>query len=177
MKKIFPLLIGVCGLVLLINVIGCSDDATGPKIILYLDNNLVFERTDGSRVDFAPDVSVKVMPWESDVPVETLHIRGRGPGMSYWSLRAVIKDVQSGERIDFPNNFIWNEPKGADLFVFDAPNELSSSEEESRGRIVFDRIDLDGSVEVQFSIDAVLGSEYHDGDSLKVYGDLSVKCL
>lgn len=151
-------------------LIGC-EDSKGPVNPLFVENNLVFERTDGSRVQFESSVEIWCGPWEKgEIPVETLHITARGSGWSYWNIRAVLEDVVPGEKIYFPNTFIWNQPQGADIFVCDEPNELSSSEEESRGWIMFERTGCGRLNSVQFSIDAVLGSEYHDGDSLKVYG-------
>lgn len=159
-------------------IVGCGDDSNGPVYSFSVENNLVFERTDGSRIGFKPEVLIWCGAWEEgDVPVAAFHIRGWGDGGRYWSLRAVLDDIEPGERIDFPNFYIWDEPAGVDIFIFDEPNELSTAQPESHGWIMFEKIECGAVGAVQFSIDAVLGSEYHDGDSLKVHGSLSAKFL
>jgi hypothetical protein len=166
-----PIVILLTILILPVTIISCSEDSKGPVDPLFVENNLVFERTDGSRVQFGSNVEIWCGPWEKgEIPIETLHITAKGSGWSYWNIRAVLEDVVPGEKIYFPNTFIWNQPEGADIFVCDEPNELSSSEEESHGWIMFEKVGCGRHSSVQFSIDAVLGSEYHDGDSLKVYG-------
>jgi len=139
-------------------------------------NNLIFERSNGTQVQFKPNTFVWCGPWEEDlIPVETLHILvGFDPAAqenkSGWMLQAVISDVKIGEEMKFPNTFTWNQPEGVLLFVLDDPNELSTQEEESRGGIVFQKSSCGTGGEVQFSIDAVIGSEFSGGDSLKVSG-------
>ena len=90
--------------------------------------------------------------------------------VSGWKLQAVIGDVKIGEKITFPNTFVWNQPKGVLIFVNDPPNQLSTQGEESRGGIVFQKLVSGTKGEVEFSIDAVIGSEFEGGDSLKVSG-------
>ncbi len=168
-----PIVILLTILILPVATIRCSEDSKGPVNPMLVENNLVFERTNGSRVAFDQDIRIWCGPWEEgEVPVATLHIlAGGGSVRSYWSIRTVIEDVVPGEKIHFPNNFIWNQPEGAMIFVLDGTNELSSGEEESHGWIMFERMGCGRHSSLQLSIDAVLGSEYHDGDSLKVYGD------
>jgi hypothetical protein len=159
-------------------IMGCGDDASGPSNTSSDENDLVFERTDGSRIGFKPEVYVWCGPWEEgEIPVPALHIRGWGDGGRYWSLRAVLDDVEPGESFEFPNFFVWNEPVGADIFIADGSNELSTAQPESHGWIIFEKVECGPIGTVRFSIDAVLGSEYHGGDSLKVHGGLSAKFL
>lgn len=156
---------------------GCSEEEETPSSPPFegVDNNLVFRRSDGSEIEFGENTLVWIGNWENIVKVDALHIvvsdasPPSGP-VRYWRLKAVFDDIVIGEKIEFPVNFIWNDPVGVSLFVFDEPNELSSQEEESRGWITFDKLRTGGTGEVSFSIDAVLGSEYHDGDSCFVQG-------
>lgn len=156
---------------------GCSEEEESPSSPPFqgVENNLVFKRTDSSEIEFGENTLVWIGFWENTVKVEALHIvvsdasPPSGP-IRYWRLKAVIDDIVIGEKLEFPNNYIWNDPDGVLLFVYDEPNELSTQEEESRGWITFHKLRTGGSGEVSFSIDAVVGSEYHDGDSCSVQG-------
>lgn len=85
-------------------------------------------------------------------------------------MSAVRRDVQIGQAIEFPNDFVWNKPHGAQLFAFDAPIEVSSAEEESSGSIVFSRLSCQLGGVVEFTVQAVLGSELFDGKFVQVSG-------
>jgi hypothetical protein len=112
---------------------------------------------------------------------EAVHIRvgelPRGDSPSaYWLLRAVRTDVERDPVTTLPNDFVFTEPRGVALFVFDVEasrNELSSAEEESKGAI---RVELAGcelgdTVRVEFD-DVVLGSEYFDLPTISVEGSV-----
>jgi hypothetical protein len=148
---------------------------------LFVENNIVFEREDGSIVTFDTSTFIWCGPWEAGtIPIETIHIMsgvnqlGQIP-KSAWMLKAVIGDVVTGKEISFPNSFVWDQPRGAELFVYDQPNELSTHEEESSGSLIFQKMRCAGLTEVTFSIDAVIGSEFHDGEKLKVSGTFKAK--
>ena len=89
-------------------------------------------------------------------------------------LRAVVADVVIGQPLAFPNSFVFDLPKDVDLFVADSsddpPNDLSSQDGRSSGFITFQKLQCGSGGEVQFSIDAVIGSEFHDGPSVSVTG-------
>jgi len=174
MLKIAALLVVVLALIL---PFGCSDEEELPSSPPFegVENNLVFTRSDDSEIEFGDYTLVWVGYWESMVKVDALHIivSDSWPPSSpvrYWRLKAVIDDIVIGEKLEFPINFVWNDPREVMLFAYDEPNELSSQEEESRGWITFHKLRTSGSGEVHFTIDAVLGSEYHDGDSCSVQG-------
>ncbi len=142
-----------------------------------VDNNLTFTRPNGTQVGFNSRTFVWCGQWEGDeIPANTLNILvgydSKDPeNYAYWNLRAVVSDVEIGEEIKFPNDYVWDQPKGILLFVYDPPNELSNDQEESNGGIVFQKLQCGFSGEVQFTINAMLGSEYHGGDSMRVSGD------
>ena len=55
---------------------------------------------------------------------------GRGP--SYWMLSAVLRDVRKRPRVRVPVGFVWNRPKGAEIFVYDASTKNEASTERRR---------------------------------------------
>ena len=150
----------------------CSDsDPTGPG---PTQNSLVFTRADQSEISFSSNGLLYVWcgPWEEDVATPSLHVLFAGaaeedPG---WHLRAVVGDVTLGDPLLFPNSFIFDQPKDVNIFVFDPPNELSTQDDQSGGSITFQQLDCGNDGEVQFSIDAVIGSELGDGPSVGVTG-------
>jgi hypothetical protein len=82
----------------------------------------------------------------------------------------VVDDVTIGEQMSFPNSFVWDQPTGVAVFVSDPPNECSTAELDAGGYVVFQRFDCGDAGQLQFSIDAVLGSEYGDGPPITVRG-------
>jgi hypothetical protein len=111
-------------------------------------------------------------PWESDVGRPSVHV-ALGTGKNHWHLSAVHRDLTIGRRIKFPNDFVWNRPRGALLFVADGESEASTAEEESSGSMVFSRVTCRRGGLVAFSIQGVLGSEFSDGESVRVSGTYS----
>ena len=136
------------------------------------DARLTFERPDGSTVRFAGPPRVWCGPWEPDVANRSVHVRLRNE-KRVWDLSAVRRDVELGQPIEFPNGFVWNKPHGALLFAAYSRNEASTAEEESSGSMTFSGVSCRRDGVVAFSIDAVLGSEFIDGDLVKVTGTFS----
>lgn len=154
--------------------VACSDDdgPSGPSSDTEIP---LFIRADSSHVAFDPSARGYVWcgPWEEGVvDVAALHIfygsiDGVHPG---WTLRAAYEDFSAGDTLRFPSTFIWNEPDSAFAFLFDPPNELSSSEEEASGYVVFLRIPCNGDGPVELDMDAVLGSELAGLPSVSIRG-------
>lgn len=133
------------------------------------DARLTFKRDDGSVIPFRGTPRAWCGPWEEEVARRSVHVVLRNP-RRVWQLRAVRRDVRDGQRIEFPNYFNWDEPHGAQLFVGGIRNEASTAEEESSGSMTFTRLSCRRGGIVAFSIDAVLGSEFFDGESVHVSG-------
>lgn len=152
--------------------LSCSDDdsPTGPAPI---QNNLVFTRANQSQIIFqGAELLVWCGPWEAgEVETLSLKILFAGPN-SGWQLRAIVTDVTLGQPLSFPNSFVSDQPKEVEFFINDPPNELSTHESESSGFITFQQLDCGSGGEVQFSIDAVIGSEFSDDNSVSVTGTL-----
>lgn len=153
--------------------LACSDKTpSGPGADL---NTLVFTRADHSVIAFASGAQVFVWcgPWEEGfVATPSLQILFGGPAQAdpRWHLRAVVADVAVGQPLPFPNGFIWDQPKDVDVFLADAPNELSTTQSPANGSVTFQRFQCGSGGSVEFSIDAVLGSEFWDGPSVGVSG-------
>jgi hypothetical protein len=152
----------------------CGDSPTGPGPV---EDSLVFTRANQSRISFPSGARLFVWcgPWDEGIAVATpsLQILFAAPGASpstSWHLRAVASDVTVGNRLTFPNSFISLQPKNVDLFVLDPPNEVSTQSLESSGSITFQKLNCGSGGEVQFSIDATIGSEFGGGPSITVAG-------
>ncbi|UGS38066.1 hypothetical protein [Capillimicrobium parvum] len=133
---------------------------------------LVFSREDGTAITFPGKTRVWCGPWEEDVAVPAIHVfagRLRHP-QHHWQLSAVRRDVAPGTRLPFPLDFVFDHPRGAQIFAADMPNEASTAEEEASGSMTFTRTSCRRGGVVAFSIDAVLGSEFIDGEEIHVTG-------
>jgi len=137
-----------------------------------IQNALAFTRPDNSRVQFPRQPTVWCGAWEEGfVATPALHILvvRQAPREPYWYLRAVLADVAPGQPDTFPNGFTFDQPRNVDMFVFDPPNELST-QQSSSGQIVFQQFGCGSSAQVEFTIDALIGSEFGGGPPLTVTG-------
>jgi hypothetical protein len=138
------------------------------------NNQLVFTREDNSEIEFTAPVKVYVWcgPWENDLVLDTtLHVWFvSSASENGWVLKAVVGDIEIGDTLFFPNYFIWDQPDSVHMFLLDPPNELATDTEESSGFIVFHSLPCPYGRNVDFSIDAVIGSEYSDMPSVTVRG-------
>jgi len=163
---------------------GCSEDerpaGTASDIEPFdYENTLVFQRADATELVLLPFLFCYCDEWEdSTIPEWSFHIMaGINPaGVTatdqIWRMKVVVKDVTADEAIVLPNNFIWDQPKYADLFIYDPANELSSQSVRSSGSITIHRLNCGPGGGIDFSIDAVIGSEFGSGSSITVTGKL-----
>jgi hypothetical protein len=140
---------------------------------LRVRDRLVFAQLDGTPVPFRPDVRVWCGPWASDVRVPSIHVVVGARRAPRWELHAVVADVKRRPVVRLPNSFVFDRPKGAQIFATDGRNELNSDTEESRGRIRFTRVSCGRRLRLAFRIDARLGSELSDLPPLTVRGSFS----
>lgn len=165
---------------LVLILVGCGDDGT-VKPSGGSNRPLVFTREDGSVVKFPAGAEAFVWcgPWEHDlVPVPSLHVWfGNPEEPTGWVLEAVVDDIAIGDTLRFPNYFTWDQPDSVRLFLLDPPNELSTATEESGGFIVFHRLPCPSGMIVDFSIDAVLGSELGDMPWVAVRGRFTARLI
>jgi hypothetical protein len=144
------------------------------------DDGLVFRRADGSRIEMPGTPIAWCGRWSNVIPARSLQVAAVGgierqPGQewfSYWRLWAIVDDVRGGKPVQFPNNFVWNRPRRAELFVGDSEtgNEASTKQERSGGEVVFSQADCEVGAPVEFEIDALVGSEFGDAEPIAVEG-------
>jgi hypothetical protein len=149
-------------------------EVSGPR------GGLVFSRADGSEIDIPGRAVVWCGPWNDMIPAQALQIAAiegvePAPGQewfSYWRVWAIVADVRTGKPVTFPNEFVWNKPRRAEIFVGDFPteNEASSKQEGSSGHIVFRKATCELGGEVEFTIDAAIGSEFGDNEPILAAG-------
>jgi hypothetical protein len=139
-------------------------------------NTLTFARPDASTVVFPENVRIWCGRWEDGVPTRTLHVWFGGRRRSaFWHLQVVVADVRRDPVVELPHTFVFDRPSGAQLFAVDGTNELSTGEEEARGRIVFSRVRCGRRLAVRFRMRGRLGSEFFDGEELSVRGSFSAR--
>jgi len=139
---------------------------------IRVDDRLDFARTDGVPLAFPPRLRVFCGPWEQGVPVRSIHVR-IGGRHGRWQLDAVLADVRRRPVVRLPNAFVFDAPRGAELFAGIGGIEASSAEDEARGRIVFERARCGPRLRLRVRVDAVLGSEFSDGEPVAVHGTFS----
>lgn len=174
MLRILP-----CGSIslLLSLVIGCgNDDPARPRPDQL---SLLFLRDDSSTIQFPASARAWIWcgAWEEDaVPTPTLHVLFRSPvevNTPGWELKAVCGGLTPGDTLRFPNTFVWDQPEGAHIFLYDPPTELATDQEYAGGWIVFHQVPCPGGEEVAFEIDGVLGSEFADMPTAAIRGRFS----
>jgi hypothetical protein len=140
-------------------------------------NNLVFRRQGGTTITFA--ATTKSFAWcgpydPGDAKTTTVHVITYDTTLTtgtHWRLWAIPADVVIGEPQLFPNHWIWPNPDSVQVFVGDPPNEAASDTEESGGWIVFQKLDCAEGGQIEFTIDAQIGSEYGDSPWITVQGN------
>jgi hypothetical protein len=131
-------------------------------------------RPDGSAIQFSGAPQVWCGPWEQQRRRRTIHVELRNPDRA-WELRAVLADVDGGQRIRFPTEILAGRPRDAMLFVYRRRPliEASTNEEEAAGSLAFSAATCEPGGTVSFGVHAVLGSELFGGARVRVDGSFS----
>jgi len=151
-----------------------GQDTVGPGVV-PVSNNVVFTRADQSRITFASGAKLYAWcsAWEPGlINTPSVHVAFGGPAStdSFWQLTAVVAAVLVGRPLVFPNTFIFDQPKNADIFVSDRSNELSTQAGGSSGSVTFQELTCTSGGAVTFTIAAVIGSELNGSPSVTVSG-------
>ena len=169
----FLVLILVLGLAL---VTACGDDEpTRPKVATTIADSLVFMRADSLALDmgdtplvccglfdpsFANEEAIRLVMWDPSY---------QKPG---WQIIILIDHVAAGQTFTLPAQTVPpSKIPPVELFVADDPNELSSEEEDSSGSITVHSLQCSATtIQIDFSVDGILGSEFGDGPTMRVRG-------
>jgi hypothetical protein len=142
------------------------------------ESDLVFRRADGSEIEM-PGRPVAWCGRDDHLPGTVLQIaaimgveRTADEWFSYWQVWAVPADVQAGKPVSFPLNPAWDSHRGVHIFVGDSvtENEASTGGEDSSGRIVFSQASCHLAAPIEFTLDAVIDSEFFDGEPVRAHG-------
>lgn len=133
--------------------------------------SLTFSRADGSPIDFAGRARAWCGRWSPEVGRRSVHVELLSGRRARWEMRGVLSDLHSHPRVRFPDDFVFDHPRGALLFVA-APGgiEASSAEEESSGSISFSHLGCRRGGVLEFTVQATLGSELFEGETVSVSG-------
>lgn len=140
---------------------------------LRVRDRMAFAQPDGTPVPFRPDVRVWCGPWASDVRVPSIHVVAGARRTPRWELHAVVADVKRRPVVRLPNSFVFDRPKGAQIFATDGRNEVNTVTEESSGRIRFTRVSCGRRLRIAFRVSGRAGSELSDLPPLTVRGSFS----
>ena len=132
----------------------------------------VHDHLDWKGAGFPPDVRVWCGPWSADASNPSIHVLA-GTRARHWQVDAVLADVQARPTIRFPHSFVFDHPRGAEVFAATPLHEVSSATDTARGKITFTRVSCKNGLRLAFHIDATLGSELSDGRPLRVTGTFS----
>ena len=169
--------VAVCALAAGSLAVACSDNTSTQPEVPVNENTLVFTRANQSTIAFANGSQLRVWcgPWDAGtVQTPAVHVvySGTGAGNPGWAMTAVVADVVIGTPLTFPNTFVFDQPRRADFFVNDPPNELSSGLTASSGSITFQQLSCAAGGRVAFTVTAALASEV-GGQSVLVSGKVS----
>jgi hypothetical protein len=138
----------------------------GPAV----SDGLIFSRPDGTTFSF-PEAKVSCGKSRTGGKRRAIFVdsvpTSSDPDQAYFTLEAIIADVAPRGVVRFPDPFVFGDPHGAHLFVFDRDdphvpggNEASTSQEESKGKIVFHRARCRPRPRISFTVHAKIGSEF-----------------
>jgi hypothetical protein len=149
-----------------------------PASLPPAQNRLVFRRVDGSEIEM-PGRPIAWCGPDDVRPGTVLQVaaidgvkRTSDEWFSYWYVWAVPEDVEEGESISFPLPRAWDDERGVQIFVGDSvtENEASTSGEDSSGQISFSQASCEIGAPIEFTVDAVIDSEFFDGDPVRAEG-------
>ena len=92
---------------------------------------------------------------------------------AFWELSAVVADVRRRALVRLPKTFIWNRPRGAQLFAAAGGNESNSDTDESSGSIRFQRVRCGRRLRIAFRVERARRQRGLDGETLTVRGSFS----
>lgn len=175
------LVAGMCLLLGMLMVLGCSDDdnpidGNGTNGTNQVVNNLVFNRQDSTTIPMATDMAICCGVWETGyIDENTLKVMYYDTTMqvSGWRLFILIDSARTGAGYLFPTDVSGE--SAVSMFVYDVVNlnETNSDVSESSGGITINSFSCGPPVRLDVTINATLGSEFFQGPSIDVAGSFS----
>jgi hypothetical protein len=148
-------------------------DSTGPPPSPFVEDSLVFRRLDGSVIEmgdstlhccglydpgWANEHAIRVMYWDPTVQKNS------------WSMTILTGATVPGSVHTLPIHVVAPHKVPA-VLLFVHGGEYSSEMDDASGSITLHSFECAAStMSVDFSVDAVLDSEYHDGGQITVQG-------
>ena len=158
----------------------CSDDdepnAPEPVTTAVITDSLVFTRSsDSTLVDMGEATLVCCGLYDpSFVNERAMRVvlydpANQKPG---WQVLILVDRAQAGAITTLPTTVVApSKVAHVSMFVADFGNDLSSDTEESSGTITVRSFSCSAtSIQLDFSVDAILGSEFGGGPSMRVQG-------
>lgn len=156
---------------------GNNNGHTGKNLIL---NNITFMREDSTALAMSYNYAICCAIWEpGHIDKNTLKIFFYDPllwsdpsnAKSFWKLFIIVDEIGLETPYSFPVSL--DDPIRVFLMDVTCGNELSGAEEESSGIITIDRLTCGSPLQITFSIDAIIGSEFHLLPGVNVTGTFS----
>jgi len=140
-----------------------------------IESSLVFQRADSTFVAMGETPLVCCGLYDPGfVNERAMRITFFDPAgqKSGWQFLILIDRAQAGATTTLPTVVVAPaKVEYVSMFVSDPPNELASDTSESSGTIVLHSFSCtDTAMSLDFTVDAVLGSEFSDGPQMRVTG-------
>jgi hypothetical protein len=157
----------------------CGEDdgpnAPGSAVEVAIIDSLVFTRADSSRVTMGVIPLVCCGPYDPGfVNERAMRIVFYDPAnlLPGWQILVLTDRALAGEFTTLPTTVVPpSQVPFVSLFVAGIGNALSSDTQDSSGTITVHSFECDAAaIRIDFSVDAVLGSEFGGGPSMRVQG-------
>lgn len=157
-----------------------SETETGP-VEPAGEGSLTVTRPDGTTFSL-DEATVFCGPSSTETERPAIYVRTPDPSddRPFFSLEAIVEDVQEQAVLEFPSTYIESQPEGGVLFLYDpdggtdGPNELNSTYEDSTGSIRFRSVECDPEPAIDFTVSGEIDSEFGNLEPVRVEGGFRV---
>ena len=165
--------------VLTLVIASCDDDnspCSGKDQGCYsnsINNGLVFEYADETEIEMGHDYAACCGPWEAgydDRIALKLFFYNIDEELSFWKIFISVNEAYQDSIYSLP---LSSSPLKIFLVDISAGNELSGDTPESSGTITLDSFSCGPPLKVSFTIDALVGSEFSEGEPVYIRGNFS----
>jgi len=161
----------LCLLALGGGILSCGDDDVTPGQNQIV-NSLSAARESGSKITLGTSYAICCGPWESGYDeTPTLKVLVYDPDLVEASLRLGLPLATASAETTLT---LPSDGSEQNFLVFladtDTGNELSSDQDDASGSLTVEVLDCGPPLRIEFTIDAVLGSEFHQGETVRMTG-------